>query len=121
MIYLLSATDMNVTNYSTGHATWEDLVRHLEERLDVNNLVELERLSALQSEGDRILVIVQEWSRREGITVTVSVFHGVSLKLGNGRQIYDILSEVAERDNTLPSLPDPLSLSDSGNSQVEVI
>lgn len=113
---------MNITNDFTGHATWEDLVHHLEERLDVkDNLVELERLSALQSEGDRILLIVHEWSRREGITITVSLFHGVSLKLGNGHQIYDIMSEVAERDNTLPSLPDPLSLPDSGNSQVEVI
>ena len=113
---------MNIANDFTGHATWEDLVYHLEERLGVkDNLVELERLSALQSEGDRILLIVQEWSRREGIMITVSLFHSVSLKLGNGHQIYGIMSELAERDNTLPSIPDSLSLPDSGNSQVEVI
>lgn len=120
--YYISATNMNITNNFSGHATWEDLVHYLEGRLDVkeNHLVELERLSALPSEGDRVLLIVQEWSRREG-KITVSLFHGVSCKLGNGHQVHVIVSELAERDNILPSLPDPLSLSDSGNSQVKVI
>lgn len=87
-----------------------------------DGLVEFERLSALPSEGDRVLLIVQEWSRREGITITASLFCEVSRKLGNGQQIHGIVSELAERIKTLPSLPESLpSLSDCGNSQIKVI
>lgn len=66
--------------------------------------MELDGLSALEeSEGDNVLLIVQEWTKRE--EVTASLFHEVSRKLGNGDQIHDILSQMeqAERDRTLPS------------------
>ena len=90
---------------TAGNGTWEHLVHHLEQKLQVTeesfmDLAELESLNL--SSGDVVLQIVQEWARRE--EVTLSHFCNVSRELGNSR-VQGILSEMeqADIDRKLPA------------------
>ena len=103
------------TKPHAGNGTWEHLVLHLEEKLNAKekfmNLDELEKLS--HSPGDIVLCIVQEWARREA--VTVSHFCRVSQNLGNER-VYSILSSMAQTDSLSSSLNTCVELQSLKNS-----
>ena len=90
-------------------------MQFLEERLDArDSFMCLDKLGALKaSDGDRVLLIVQEWARRED--VTAGQFCDVSGKVGNGHRVQDILSlmEKAEREKTLPSFTEHCSFRNS--------
>jgi hypothetical protein len=82
---------------------WTCFVCHLERRLQEGLRGTLEPLLAGEgaSEGDRIELVVREWSSWED--VTVSIFYEVAKELGHGQRIQQVLSS-REQQETVPSL-----------------
>ena len=67
-------------------------------------LLDLEGLSSRRlSEGDKVQLMVREWSVRE--EVTVSLFHQVSQELGYGNKIQRILAQVEQAEQNKINLP----------------
>ena len=82
---------------------WTCFVCHLETRLQESLRGTLEHLLAGEgtSEGDRIELVVREWSSWED--VTVSIFYEVAKVLDHGQRIQQVLSS-QEQQVTVPSL-----------------
>ena len=105
---------MCVSQY-TGNGLWTHFTRHLEERLQERLQESLSgQLDPLLSgegatEGDRVEMVVREWSSWED--VTVNLFCEVTEELGHGQRIRQVLSQL----ETVPSLDE------HRNSTAEVI
>lgn len=107
---------------SAGNGSWTlSFVRHLEKRLFLSgsndgSLVDLQgMLEETVSVGERVQLVVREWSTRED--VSVGLFHRVSCELGHGKEIQEILTkfEDAECGHRL------VTLKQHRNSRVEDI
>ena len=75
-----------------GNGLWTHFVSHLETRLQENLS---ERLGPLlrgegTSEGDRVELVVREWSSWED--VSVGLFYEVAEELGHGQSVRQVLS-----------------------------
>ena len=90
---------------STDDGVWTCFIRCVEERLgeDLTKPPESSLLSeADSSEGDRLQLLVGEWSSKE--EVSLHLFCEVARELGCGERVRRVLEEMERQSGTVPSL-----------------
>ena len=81
-----------------GEGTWEHLLRHLQEKFDVK--MDAAKLDTLPI-GDIMQSIVQEWAKKEA--VTVRIFSDISKELGILR-VEEIMKEAFVKLKSQPNI-----------------